>query len=100
MHLFQEYKTGSIKKYIYVICHIKSQRKKNQMITSIPVEKSFVKILHPLTIKIFRSLQVQGNFYPLTKIILKNLLNSIPCLFSTRLSTFLLCSLEVFCLAS
>lgn len=64
----------NIEKSIYVIHHINSLRKKNNMIISIDRENALDKIRFPFMIKIPRKLGIEGNFLNLINISVINII--------------------------
>lgn len=61
----------NFQKSINVIYHINRLKEKNHMIIQIDAEKAFDKVQHPLIIKYFSKLGIEGNFLNLIKNIYK-----------------------------
>ena len=59
----------NIHKSINVIHHINKLKEKNHMIISIDAEKSFDKIQHPLMIKTFQKVGIEGTYLNIIKAI-------------------------------
>ena len=55
--------------HINVIHHINRTNEKNHMIISIEAEKAFDKIQHPLVLKIFNKLGIDGTYLKMTRAI-------------------------------